>query len=288
MANSIKNITIVGGGIMGRGIAYAALLGGFSVTLNDIRIESLDKARDFIRQTLQKGVELGKVTPENLTGALERITFSKNLTTAVKNSDLIVETAPEDLAVKLNLFKNLDKICPPEVILATNASSMSVTEMAAVTDRPDRVAGMHFFNPVPKMKLVEIIRGLKTSDQTIRAVAEAAKAMGKETVLVNDFPGFATSRLNVLIGNEAFHMLMEGVAGAEDIDKAAKLGLNFPMGPLEMGDMVGLDTRLKVLEYLHQTMGERFRPCPLLVKYVKAGLLGRKTGEGVFKYDNIQ
>jgi 3-hydroxyacyl-CoA dehydrogenase len=138
------------------------------------------------------------------------------------------------------------------------------------------------------MKLVEIIRGLKTSDQTIQAVAEAARAMGKETVLVNDFPGFATSRLNVLIGNEAFHMLMEGVAGAEDIDRAARLGLNFPMGPLEMGDMVGLDTRLKVLEYLHQTMGERFRPCPLLVKYVKAGLLGRKTGEGVFKYDNSQ
>lgn len=286
MAGKINNIAVIGSGIMGRGIAYVALLGGFSVTLNDIGAETLDKAREFITKTLLRGVEKGEV--KSLSDTLERINFTDQLSAAAKNADLIIEAATEDMAIKVKLFQDLDRMCPPGAILSTNTSSLSVTEMAAVTNRPERVVGMHFFNPVPKMKLVEIVRGLKTAEDTVQTVADAARQMGKETVTVNDFPGFATSRLNVLLGNEAFYMLMEGVAGAEDIDRAAKLGLNHPMGPLEMGDLVGLDTRLKVLEYLHKTMGERFRPCPLLVKYVKAGLLGRKTGEGVYKYENLK
>ena len=288
MAGKIKKITIVGSGIMGRGIACAALTGGFSVTLNDLNAGLLELARVFILETLQKGLQKGLLTPADMAAAAERLNLSEHLGAAVENADLVIEAASEDLALKLKLFQALDRMCLPGAILSTNTSSLSITEMAAVTGRPGQVVGMHFFNPVPKMKLVEIVRGLKTSEETIRAVAETAGQMGKETVVVSDFPGFATSRLNVLIGNEAFYMLMEGLASAEDIDKAAKLGLNHPMGPLEMGDLVGLDTRLKVLEHLHRTLGERFRPCPLMVKYVQAGLLGRKTGEGVYKYENVK
>lgn len=288
MAGKIKKITIVGSGIMGRGIACAALTGGFSVTLNDLNAGLLEQARVFILETLQKGLQKGLLTPADMAAAAERLNLAEQLGTAVEKADLVIEAASEDLALKLKLFQDLDRMCLPGAIMSTNTSSLSITEMAAVTGRPGQVVGMHFFNPVPKMKLVEIVRGLKTSEETIRAVAETAGQMGKETVVVSDFPGFATSRLNVLIGNEAFYMLMEGLASAEDIDKAAKLGLNHPMGPLEMGDLVGLDTRLKVLEHLHRTLGERFRPCPLLVKYVQAGLLGRKTGEGVYKYENVK
>lgn len=200
------------------------------------------------------------------------------------DSELIIEAVIEHIDVKSALFAQLDALCEEQVIFATNTSSLSPTEIGAATKRPDRVIAMHFFNPVHKMKLVEIICGLDTSDETLATIQEVTAKFQKEAVVVNEFPGFVTSRMNVLIGNEAMNMLMEGVASAEDIDKAMRLGLNHPMGPLEMGDVVGLDTCLRTLEYLHRTLGEKYRPSPLLVKYVKAGRLGRKTGRGVYDY----
>ncbi|RMF63936.1 MAG: 3-hydroxyacyl-CoA dehydrogenase, partial [Calditrichaeota bacterium] len=182
------------------------------------------------------------------------------------------------------LFAKLDAFCPSQVIFASNTSSLSVTEMAAVTGRADRFIGMHFFNPVHKMKLVEIVRGLETGEETIETTKAVAGRMGKETVTIRESPGFITSRINAMIGNEAFYMLQEGIASAEEIDKAVKLGLNHPMGPFEMVDLVGLDTRLSILKFLHATLGEKYRPCPLLEQYVKAGRLGRKTGRGVYEY----
>jgi len=196
----------------------------------------------------------------------------------------VIEAIPEDIALKLRIFARLDRVCREDVVLATNTSGLSITEIAAITKRPGRVAGMHFFNPVPKMKLVEIVRGLDTTDATVATVAEVAAKMGKETVAVRESPGFITSRVNALIGNEAFLMLQEGVASARDIDKALKLGLNHPMGPFELVDLVGLDTRLSVLEFLHRSLGEKYKPSTLLVQYVKAGRLGRKAGRGVYEY----
>ena len=282
----MENLLIIGAGIMGRGIAYCALLGGYQVTLVDAFAPQLEKARALIEKDLRKGVELGKVAAAAANEALTRLTMGSDYDEAAGQADLVVEAVSEDLALKLSIFEKLDCLCPPKTILATNTSALGVTEIAAATQNPGRVLGMHFFNPVPKMKLVEIVRGLETTAEAIKAVEDAAIRMGKETVIVNDYPGFATSRLNVLIGNEAFYMLMEGVASPEDIDKAAKLGLNHPMGPLEMSDLVGLDTRLKVLQHLHRTLGERFRPCPLMLKYVQSGRLGRKVGKGVYDYEN--
>jgi 3-hydroxybutyryl-CoA dehydrogenase len=200
------------------------------------------------------------------------------------DADFVIEAIPEDIALKLRIFARLDRVCREDVVLATNTSGLSITEIAAVTKRPGRVAGMHFFNPVPKMKLVEIVRGLETTAATVATVAEVATKMRKETVTVQESPGFITSRVNALIGNEAFLMLQEGVASARDIDKALKLGLNHPMGPFELVDLVGLDTRLSVLEFLHKSMGEKYKPSTLLVQYVKAGRLGRKVGRGVYEY----
>ncbi len=189
---------------------------------------------------------------------------------------------------KIEIFTMLDKICRPSTILASNTSSLSVTEIASVTYRAKKCVGMHFFNPVHKMKLLEVVRALETDDDTLAAVVEVGKRMRKEVVVIKESPGFITSRINAMLGNEAFYILQEGVASAEDIDKALKLGLNHPMGPFELVDMVGLDTRLHILEYLHKTLGEKFRPCPLLVQYVKAGRLGRKSGRGVFEYPQSQ
>lgn len=280
----IQNVAVVGAGIMGRGIAHVCALGGFSVYLNDVNEEVLKKARAIIEDNLKKGVERGKIRPENASAALERINLRIDLRAAVSNADLVIEAVPEILELKLKVFQELDQYCPGHTILATNTSAKSITEIAAATKRPQKVIGLHFFNPPHLMKLVEIICGLETNEETYRLSEAACRKMGKETVKVNEFPGFVTSRINALIGNEAFLMLQEGVASVEDIDKAVKLGLNHPMGPFEMIDLVGLDTRLKVLEYLHQTLGERFRPAPLMVKYVKAGRLGRKTGKGVYDY----
>jgi 3-hydroxybutyryl-CoA dehydrogenase len=197
----------------------------------------------------------------------------------------VIEAVPEKIELKLELFAALDRHAPKHAVLASNTSSLSVTEMAAVTSRPAQVVGMHFFNPVHRMKLLEVVRALQTSDATLDAACAAGVAMGKECVVVRESPGFVTTRINAMIGNEAFYMLQEGVASARDIDKALKLGLNHPMGPFELVDLVGLDTRLAILRFLHRTLGEKFRPCPLMEQYVAAGRLGRKSGRGVYEYE---
>jgi 3-hydroxybutyryl-CoA dehydrogenase len=280
----ILTIAVVGAGIMGRGIAHVAALGGFQTVLNDVSNDLLQKAKDKIQAELSKGVQIGKVTAEDAEAILGRIQLETDLGRAAHNADLAIEAAPEKIDIKLDLFARLDQICPGHTIFASNTSALSITEMASSTKRPYQFIGMHFFNPVHKMKLVEIIRGLETNDETFEVAEAVSKQMGKETVEVKESPGFVTSRINALIGNEAFYMLQEGVASARDIDKALKLGLNHPMGPFEMIDLVGLDTRLSILTFLHQTLGEKYRPCPLLVKYVKAGRLGKKVGKGVYEY----
>jgi 3-hydroxybutyryl-CoA dehydrogenase len=280
----IKSIAVIGAGIMGRGIAHAAALGGYRTVLEDILPASLRKAESEIRSNLEKAVELGKVAKPEADAALGRIDYASSVEEAARTADLVIEAVPEEIESKIEIFTLLDKICRPQTILATNTSSLSVTEIASVTYRAPKCLGMHFFNPVHKMKLLEIVRALETDDETLTAAKEVGRRMGKEVVVVKESPGFITSRINAMIGNEAFHMLHEGVATAADIDKALKLGLNHPMGPFELVDLVGLDTRLHILEYLHRSLGEKFRPSPLLVQYVKAGRLGRKSGRGVFDY----
>jgi 3-hydroxybutyryl-CoA dehydrogenase len=279
---SVKRIAVVGAGIMGRGIAYASAIVGYDTTLYDVSDEVLDSARKEIETIAQKGVERGKVDPK-AAGSMQ-IWTTTDLGQACKGAQLVIEAAPENIQLKLDLFVQLDRLCDPDAIFATNTSSMSVTEMAAATKRAPQVCGMHFFNPVHRMKLVEIVRGLETTDDTIAVADAVSKKLGKETVVINESPGFITTRVNALIGNEAFRMVEEGVATPQDIDRALKLGLNHPMGPLELMDLVGLDTRLSILTFLHQTLGDRFRPVPLMVQYVKAGRLGRKVGKGVYDY----
>ena len=281
---SIENVTVVGAGIMGRGIAHVCALGGFNVKVNDVNEEFLQNSINIISANMQKGVDRKKLTPEQKAEAEANLSVTTNLSAAVENADLVIEAVPEDLELKQKIFKNIEDSCPTHTILATNTSSMSVTEICSVISEPGRTIGLHFFNPVHIMKLVEIICGLETSEETLVACEAACQSMGKETVRINEFPGFVTTRINAMIGNEAFTMLQEGLGSPEDIDKAIKLGLNHPMGPFEMVDLVGLDTRLKIMEYLHQTLGEKYRPAPLLSKYVKAGRLGRKVGRGVYEY----
>ncbi|WP_207640168.1 3-hydroxyacyl-CoA dehydrogenase [Desulfofundulus thermocisternus] len=280
----VRKVAVIGAGTMGRGIAHVCALGGFQVNMQDVSSEYLEKSLKIIEDNMQKGVERGKVKPEDKEAALARISCFTDLKEAAQDVDLVIEAVPEDMKLKQDVFAKLDEYCPTHTILATNTSSMSITEIAAATKRPEKVIGLHFFNPVHIMKLVEIVCGLETSEETYAISAEACKQMGKETVKINEFPGFVTTRINALIGNEAFLMLQEGLGTPEDIDKALKLGLNHPMGPFEMVDLVGLDTRLKILEYLHKTLGEKYRPAPLLVKYVQAGRLGRKVGKGVYDY----
>lgn len=279
-------VTVVGAGLMGRGIAYVAALGGFSVFLNDVDANNLNKAKAYIESEMNKSAEKGYLKPVQVREALENLKYTTDLKVAAGDADLVIEAVFESMELKSDVFKQLDHICPEHTILATNTSTMSPTEIAAQTSRPEKCIAMHFFNPVHKMKLIEIIRGLETSDETVAKAKEIGGKLGKQTVEVNEFPGFVTSRMNCLIGNEAMNMLMEGVASAEDIDKAMKLGLNHPMGPLELADLVGLDTRLRNMEYLYKTLGEKYRPCPLLIKYVKAGRLGRKSGRGFYEYSN--
>lgn len=268
---------------MGNGIAHSLAVGGFSVTLIDTSEPALRRGVEQIEKNLTAGVARGKISRDDADAARERIAASTALQDAA-GAALVIEAIPEELALKHSTFRELEKVSSKDAVFATNTSALSITEIAASVADPSRVVGMHYFNPAHIMKLVEIVRGLETSDRSVELVEAVARQCGKETVLVNEAPGFATSRINAMIGNEAFYMLMEGVASARDIDKALKLGLNHPMGPFEMIDLVGLDTRLKVLEYLHATLGEKFRPCPLLVKYVKAGRLGRKVGRGVYDY----
>jgi 3-hydroxybutyryl-CoA dehydrogenase len=281
----IKTIGVIGAGTMGRGIAYAAAFGGYRTVLEDVSPEMLEQGVSYIKQALEEGVTRGKLTPEQRDKAIASLATARSVEGACREADLLIEAVPEEMELKLEIFTIFDKFAKPNAVLASNTSSLSITEMAAITFRAEHCIGMHFFNPVPKMKLLEIVRALETSDETAETCAEVGRRMGKEVVVVRESPGFITSRINAMIGNEAFFMLQEGIASAEDIDKALKLGLNHPMGPFELVDLVGLDVRLSILEYLHKTLGEKYRPCPLLAQYVKAGRLGRKSGRGVYEYD---
>jgi 3-hydroxybutyryl-CoA dehydrogenase len=281
----VEAIAVIGAGTMGHGIAQVAAMGGFQVHLVDVDDARLEHAYREIQNNLRKGVDLGKIDIGSMETALQRLTCFTDLPSAVREADLVIESVPEQLALKQDVFRKCDEVCPPDTILATNTSTMSPGEIGSITKRPHQVIAMHFFNPVHLMKLIEVIRSLDTSDETLAVILDVSAKMGKQTVVVNESPGFITSRISALVGNEAFYMLMEGVASAADIDRALKLGLNYPMGPLELADLVGLDVRLRNLQYLHQTLGEKFRPCPLLIKYVQAGRLGRKSGRGVYDYN---
>jgi 3-hydroxybutyryl-CoA dehydrogenase len=280
----IKTIGVIGAGAMGRGIAYAAALGGYRTVLEDVSPEMREQGLSYISQTLEDGVSSGKVTLEQKESALANLSTSRSVEDVCREADLLIEAVPEEMEVKLEIFTIFDKFAKPGAILASNTSSLSVTEMASITFRAEDCIGMHFFDPVPEMKLLEIVRALETSEATLQTCVEVGRRMGKEVVVIRESPGFVTSRINAMIGNEAFYMLQEGIASAEDIDKAVKLGLNHPMGPFELVDLVGLDVRLNILEYLHKTLGEKYRPCPLLAQYVNAGRTGRKSGRGVFEY----
>ena len=270
---------------MGRGIAHAASLGGFRVMLQDVNSEMLENALEGIRKEMQRAVERDRLDEGAMREGLKLIAPTESLEEAVEEADFVIEAVPEEMELKLEIFGRLDERCPERAVLATNTSTMSPTEIAAATRSPERCIAMHFFNPAHKMKLVELVRGLETADETVEVARNVAERMGKETVEVEEFPGFVTSRINCLVGNEAMNMLVEGVASAPDIDKALKLGLGYPMGPLELADLVGLDARLRNLEYLHQTLGEKYRPSPLLYKLVAAGHYGRKSGRGIYEYD---
>lgn len=281
---NLSRIAVIGAGTMGHGIAHAAIAGGYDTAMFDVSSASLEKGRAAIEGIVSRGVELAKVTAADADGMLRRLVTTGNLQDAVGDADMVIEAAPERIDLKIALFADLERLAPQRAVIASNTSALSVTELAGSLANPSRVAGMHFFNPVHKMKLIEIVQALESAPATLQAIEEVAARMGKETVLVRESPGFITTRVNASIGNEAFYMLMEGVASARDIDKALKLGLNHPMGPFELVDLVGLDTRLSVLEYLHRSMGEKYRPCPLLAQYVKAGRLGKKVGRGVYEY----
>ena len=271
---------------MGRGIAYGAALGGFRTVLEDVNDSILGKAIAWIRETFDEGVKRGKVESAVRDASIRCITCSCSVKEAIADAEMVIEAVPEEPQMKLELFKTFDQFGKPGAIFASNTSSLSISRFTDSIRARERCIGMHFFNPVPKMRLVEIIRTPHTSEETLASCVAVAHRMHKETVIVHEAPGFITSRINALIGNEAFAMLEAGVASAADIDKAIKLGLNHPMGPFEMVDLVGLDVRLKILEYLHETLGEKYRPNALLSQYVREGRLGRKSGRGVYDYSH--
>ncbi|UZG46048.1 3-hydroxyacyl-CoA dehydrogenase [Caldimonas thermodepolymerans] len=278
-------VVVVGAGLMGTGIAHAFVTAGFSAELVDTNEAALAKALANVSEILDGGVRLGKVDGGAAAAAKARLTTRSDLKQAAEGAALLVETVTENLAVKKEVLATAAPRMLPGAVMATNTSALSVTEIATAVPQPERVVGMHFFNPVHKMKLVELVRGLATSDDTMARARAYSDALGKTSIVVNEAPGLTTSRMSAMAGNEAMWMLQEGVATAEDIDTAMRLGFNHPMGPLELGDLTGWDTRLAVLRYLHATLGEKFRPCPLIVKMVAAGRLGRKTGAGVYRYD---
>jgi 3-hydroxybutyryl-CoA dehydrogenase len=281
MNPEIKTIAVIGAGTMGRGIAYAAAFGGYNTVLEDISPQMLKDSVQWITKSFDEGVARGKVDAKIRDRALSLITTASSVQDAIRDADLIIEAVPEEMEMKMELFTIFDKFSKPGAIFASNTSSLSISDMSDLTVSRERCIGMHFFNPVPKMKLIELVKTPLTSQNTVDVCTEVGRRMGKEVVLVWESPGFITTRVNALIGNEAFAMLEAGIASAEDIDTALKLGLNHPMGPFELVDLVGLDVRLNILEYLHQTLGEKYRPNRLLKQYVQEGRLGRKSGRGV-------
>jgi 3-hydroxybutyryl-CoA dehydrogenase len=280
-----EKVVVAGAGLMGRGIAHAFASSGYRTVLFDINEDALKSARDAIAEIIAGGARLGKLSEADADAALGRLSTGTVLEEAAKDGDLFIETVSEKIAIKTAVVSAAEAVLAPGAIIATNTSALSVTEIAAACGDPERVAGMHFFNPVHKMRLVELVRGIATSDDTVARLKAYTEAIGKSSITVNESPGLTTSRMSALMGNEAMYMLMEGTATAEDIDTALRLGFNHPMGPLELGDMTGWDTRLSVLKYLHGALGEKFRPCPLIIKMVAAGRIGRKAGHGVYAYD---
>jgi 3-hydroxybutyryl-CoA dehydrogenase len=280
----IKTIGVIGAGQMGNGIAQVSAAAGFNVIMNDISQEFCQRGLDTIKNSLGRLVKKEKITAEEQDAILGRIQLSTDIAD-MKSADFVVEAATERLDLKLDIFRKLDEICEPGVVLSSNTSSISITKIAGATGRPELVIGMHFMNPVPMMKLVEIIRGLATSDEVFVLTRDLSVKMGKIPVPANDYPGFIANRILMPMINEAVYCLMEGVGEAADIDEVMKLGMNHPMGPLALADLVGLDTCLAILEVLHSGMGDsKYRPCPLLRKYVDQGWLGRKTGRGFYQY----
>ena len=283
---NVERITVIGGGTMGNGIAHVCAQAGLKVTIVDQDQDFLEKALSTIFKNLDRQVKKEIISAVEKEAALERIATVTTLEEGVAEAQLVVEAVPEKLELKEKIFRTLDSESPEDTILDTNTSSISITEIAAFTKRPEKVIGMHFMNPVPMMKLVEVIRGLATDDETTRTVMDLSEFLGKTPVEVNDFPGFVSNRVLMPMINEAVFALMEGVAEAKAIDTVMKLGMAHPMGPLALADLIGLDTCLSILEVLHRDLGDdRYRPCPLLRKYVAAGWLGRNTGRGLFSFD---
>ena len=282
----VKNISVIGAGMMGNGIAQVIAQSGFKLYMRDVEDKFLENGMAKIKKNLMGRVEKGKITAEDMDAVLNNIEPITDIKKATQNADLIIEAVPENMELKKKVFQELDQLCPAHTILASNTTGLSLTEIGSATQRADKVIGMHFYNPAPIMRLIEVIRIPATSDETYTTVFELSKTLGKVPVTVNDIPGFITARVGAGVINEAFFALMEGVASAEDIDTAMKLGFNWPMGPLELADFTGLDIHLATFENLYREFGDpKFRPCPLLRKYVRAGWLGVKTKRGVYKYD---
>ena len=280
----VKTIMVIGAGQMGSGIAQVAAQAGYSCILCDQDMAFVERALGNITKFLSRSVEKGKMAAEEKDSILSRISITAEMDRA-QEADLVIEAVTENLEVKRGVFLQLDKICPKSTILASNTSSLPLTQVASFTKRPDKVIGMHFMNPVPLMQLVEIIRGIGTSDETYRTVIEVVEKMGKTGVSVNDYPGFVLNRVLIPMINEAAYCLQEGVAGAEDIDSIMKLGANHPMGPLALGDLIGLDVCLSIMEVMHEGLGDdKYRPCPYMRRLVQAGYLGKKTGKGFYDY----
>lgn len=283
--NQIQRVAVVGAGTMGRGIAQVVAQAGLVVTLIDREPDIVRSALEHIRQQLERSVERGRLDAEQASVALSLIAVDTSLE-AVSDADLVIEAVPEVVDLKRDIFRRLDQYCAQEALLASNTSSISITLLGAATGRPERVLGLHFFNPVPVMKLVEVVRGLRTADETIEGAVRFAQRLGKTPVVVKDSPGFVSNRVLMPMINEAINALMEGVASAEEIDTVMRLGANHPMGPLELADLIGLDIVLQILEVLHHDFGDpKYRPCPLLRQMVAAGKLGRKSGEGFYRYE---